>query len=397
MPIDASARVVIVGASTGGLTTAEALRHEGFEGPITLIGDEARLPYRRPPLSKQVLTGEWPTERTYLLDADALDDLDLHLMLGSRASGLDVRGHAVVVDGERISYDVLVIATGVKARRLAGASEVVGIHTLRTLDDVDAIRRGLEAGDRVAVVGTGVLGSEIASAARHLGLQVVLIGRTKSLRMGQVGDRLSWLIEELHRDNEVDLRTGVDVIDVSHVADRQAVALSSGDVLEADLVIVAIGGIPSTDWLAGSGLDLSDGVICDATGLAAPDVYAVGDVAQWRPQAGRPVPRAEHHLNAVEQALAVAHLLVTGDRPGAVVPFFWSELHDTRIQAYGRFVAHSPLETIAGDMGDRRFVAASRDGDRTTGVVGWNMPREFRDARALVDATTAPPHQGVPT
>jgi 3-phenylpropionate/trans-cinnamate dioxygenase ferredoxin reductase component len=397
VPLDASTRVVVVGASTAGLTTAEALRHEGFEGPITLVGDETRLPYRRPPLSKQVLTGEWPPERTYLLDDKGLDDLDLRLMLGSRASELDVAAHTLVVDGDLVPYDILIVATGVKARQLPDVDDAAGVHTLRTLDDVVALHAGLGTAARVAVVGAGVLGSEIASAARRLGLEVVLVGRTRTMRFGQVGDHLSDLIEGLHRANEVDVRTGVDVIRVFGTDRHQAVALSTGQVVEADLVIVAIGGIPSTDWLVGSGLDLSDGVVCDACGLAAPDVYAVGDVAQWRQRARCPVPRAEHHLNAVEQALAVAHLLVTGESPGAVVPFFWSELHDTRIQAYGRFAAHSPLETIAGDMGDRRFVAASRDGDRTTGVVGWNMPRDFRDARALVDASTPPPHQGVPS
>jgi 3-phenylpropionate/trans-cinnamate dioxygenase ferredoxin reductase subunit len=397
VPIDASARVVIVGASAGGLTAAEALRHEGFKGPITLVGDEAQLPYRRPPLSKQVLTGEWPRERTHLLDAGGLDNLDLHLMLGSCASELDVAAHTLVVNGDLVPYDTLVVATGVEARQLPGVGDVSGVHTLRTLDDVDAIRAGLETAARVAVVGAGVLGSEIASAARHLGLQVVLVGRTSTMRLGQVGDHLSDLIEELHRAHEVDVRTGVDVIDVSGAGHHQAVALSSGQVLEADLVIVAIGGIPSTDWLAGSGLDLSDGVVCDASGLAAPDVYAVGDVAQWREQTGCPVPRVEHHLNAVEQALAVAHLLMTGEPSDAAVPFFWSELHDTRIQVYGRFAAHSPLEAIAGDMGDRRFVAASRDDGRIAGVVGWNMPRDFRDARNLVDASTPAPYQGAPS
>ncbi len=397
MPIDASARVVIAGASAGGLTTAEALRNEGFEGPITLIGEETRSPYRRPPLSKQVLTGEWPGERAHLLDADGLDRLDLRLMLGSRASELDVAAHTLVVDGDKIPYDTLVVATGVRARQLPGVGDVPGIHTLRTLGDVDAIRAGLETAARVAVVGAGVLGSEIASAARHIGLGVVLIGRTRTMRLGQVGDHLSDLIEELHRAHEVDVRTGVDVIDVFGAGHHQAVALSNGGAVEADLVIVAIGGIPSTDWLAGSGLDLSDGVVCDATGLAAPDVYAVGDVAQWREKAGCPVPRVEHHLNAVEQALAVAHLLVTGEPSGAVVPFFWSEVHDARIQVYGRFAAHSPLETIAGDMGDRRFVAASRDDGRITGVVGWNLPRDFRDARTLVDASTPAPYQGAPS
>ena len=157
MPIDGSAHVVIVGASTGGLTTAEALRNEGFDGPITLVGDEAHLPYRRPPLSKQVLTGEWPSERTHLLDAGGLDDLDLRLMLGSRASELDVAAHTVVVDGDPVPYDTLVVATGVKARQLPGLGDVPGVHTLRTLDDVAAIRAGLEHAARVAVVGAGVV------------------------------------------------------------------------------------------------------------------------------------------------------------------------------------------------------------------------------------------------
>jgi NADPH-dependent 2,4-dienoyl-CoA reductase/sulfur reductase-like enzyme len=217
------------------------------------------------------------------------------------------------------------------------------------------------------------------------------------MRLGQVGGHLSDLIEGLHRAHEVDVRTGVDVLDVSGAGRQHVLALSNGEVEEVDLVIVAIGSTPSTDWLADSGLDLSDGVVCDSTGLAAVDVYAVGDVAQWRQQADCPVPRAEHHLNATEQALAVAHLLVTGQPSEPVVPFFWSELHGTRIQVYGRFPAASPLEAIAGDMRDGRFVAASRDDARVTGVVGWNMPRDFRDARALVDASTPALNQGVPS
>ena len=247
MPIDASARVVIVGASTGGLTAAEALRHEGFQGPITVVGDEPHLPYRRPPLSKQVLTGEWPGERAYLLDAGRLDDLDLDLRLGRRARELDVAAHTVRVDDDRIPYGVVIIATGVRARPLPGAGEAQGVHTLRTLDDVEAIRAGLQRATRVAVIGAGVLGSEIASAIRHLGLHVVLIGRTPAMRLGHVGDHVSGLIEELHRANGVDVRTGVSVLDVTSTGTHQELALSNGQVVVADLVIVAIGGTPSTE------------------------------------------------------------------------------------------------------------------------------------------------------
>lgn len=386
--MDITSRVVIVGASAGGLTAAEALRNEGFAGPITLIGDEVHVPYHRPPLSKQVLTGEWAADRTHLLNATSLAKLDLRLMLGTRASGLDTASHTVTVANKLIPYDKLIIATGVTARRLEGVPHLSGIHTLRTIDDVTALRADMETARRVVVIGSGVLGSEIASAARKLGLEVVLVGRTRAMRLGQVGDHLSALIEQLHRDNGVDVRLGVAVTDVIGGVRVEAVALSDGSLVAADVVVVAIGGAPSTGWLADSGLDLSDGVICDASGLAAPDVYAVGDVARWNDESGDAVSRAEHHLNAIEQAHAVAHLLMTGEVSPPILPFFWSELHGTRIQAYGRFATGSPLETVVGNPADRRFVAASRQHGRIIGVVGWNMPREFRDARDLVDQST---------
>jgi len=397
VPIATESRVVIVGAGAGGLTAAEALRNEGFTGPITLIGHEPHVPYHRPPLSKQVLTGEWTADRTHLLDATGLARLDLHLALGTRATALDITGRTVTAGGELIPYDRLIIATGVMARGLAGVRRLAGMHTLRTIDDAIALRADLEAARRVVVIGSGVLGSEIASAARKLGREVVLIGRSRAMRLGQVGDHLSAQIEQLHRDNGVAVRSGVTVTDAIGGPRVEGVALSDGSVVPADVVVVAVGGAPSTDWLAGSGLDIRDGVACDATGQAARDVYAVGDVARWCDEAGDAVPRAEHHLNAVEQALAVAHLLMTGKPSRAIIPFFWSELHGTRIQAYGRFASAVPLETIAGDPADHRFVAASRREGRITGVVGWNMPRDFRDARTLVDQSPAVTQEGVPS
>ncbi len=397
MPITATSRVVIVGAGAGGLTAAEALRNEGFAGPVTLLGDEVHVPYHRPPLSKQVLTGEWTADRTHLLDAAGLARLDLRLALGTRVTGLDIAGRNVIAGGEVVPYDTLIIATGVTARRLAGVGGLAGVHTLRTIDDAAALRADMETARRVVVIGSGVLGSEIASAARKLDRDVVLLGRARGMRLGQVGDHLSALIEQLHRDHGVDVRSGVEVTDVLGDRHVEAVALSDGSVVAADVVIVAIGGVPSTGWLAGSGLDTSDGVLCDATGQAAPDVYAVGDVARWRDEAGDAVPRAEHQLNAIEQALAVAHLLATGEPSPTIVPFFWSELHGTRIQAYGRFAVDAPLETIAGEPADGRFVAASRLDGRVIGIVGWNMARDFREARALVNQSSALPQEGVPS
>ena len=387
--MDGATRIVIVGASVAGLTTAETLRAEGFAGSITLIGDEVHAPYGRPPLSKHVLTGEWTPDQATLSDPVELAALDLKLMQGTRATSLDVDGHTVTVGEESVPYDTLVIATGVTARRMAGTRDLAGVHSLRTLDDVVALRDELDSARRVVVVGAGVLGSEIAAATRKRGLEVTLVSRSSELSLGQVGRQLSPLITQLHRDNGVDLRLGVDVTEVVGDGRVSAVVLSDGSVIPADVVVAAIGSLPATEWLVGSGLDLTDGIVCDSSGLAAPDVYAVGDVARWRDDLTGTSARAEHHLNATEQAQAVARLVVTGEQSPPVVPFFWSELYGTKIQAYGRFAPDTPLVTIAGEAGGPRFVAASLSDRRVVGVVGWNMPREFRLARADMIASPA--------
>jgi NADPH-dependent 2,4-dienoyl-CoA reductase/sulfur reductase-like enzyme len=380
--MDDATRIVIVGASVAGLTTAETLRAEGFAGSITLIGDEVHAPYGRPPLSKHVLTGEWTPDQAALSGPDELAALRLTVIRGKRATSLDVRAHTLTVGGTAVPYDTLVIATGVAARRMAGARDLAGVHSLRTLDDVVALRAELETAKHVVVVGAGVLGSEIAAATRKRGLAVTLVGRSSELRLGQVGSHLSSRIAALHRENGVDLRLGFDVTEVIGTGRVSAVVLSDGTVLPADVVVAAIGSLPATEWLSGSGLLLADGIVCDSNGLAAPDVYAIGDVARWRDDLTATSTRAEHHLKAMEQAQSVARLLVTGEVSPTVVPFFWSELYGTKIQAYGRFPADTKLETIAGEPGGARFVAASVRGGRVLGVVGWNMPRDFRLARA---------------
>jgi NADPH-dependent 2,4-dienoyl-CoA reductase/sulfur reductase-like enzyme len=432
-------RVVVVGASLAGLTVAEALRSEGSEDAIIVVGAEPDLPYGRPPLSKQVLHGLWEPEATALRSPAELDDRGIEVRTGTRIDRVDVDGHELVAGDERIGYDVLVIATGVTARSVHGAL------VLRTLDDARELRRRMSTAERVVVVGGGVLGSEIASGARKAGLPTTLVARSARLSLGSVGTALSDRLVALHWANGVDVRLGVGDVRVDVCANApdgaaRGVRLADGTLVPGDLVVAAIGGRPATEWLDGTRIDHRDGVRCDADGRAQdvdgavlPDVYAVGDVAAWiDPRTGAAL-RVEHQTNAIEQGLAVAATIVHGTGSHPPTPFFWSELHGVRIQAAGRFApasargrgdtpAPAPEPARAGcdatpptqrdtafdggvSSGERCpvpalvplpgtdpdhpvLVATSADGT-VTGVVGWHAARAFREARALLDRTPA--------
>jgi NADPH-dependent 2,4-dienoyl-CoA reductase/sulfur reductase-like enzyme len=390
----ADRRIVIVGASVAGITCAETLRADGFTGPITVLGAETEQPYNRPPLSKHVLTGGIGAAETRILPAGDLSSIDVDLRLGVAATGLDLPGRRVLLADEGhgagdLAFDELVVATGVRPRRLHGVRRLPGVHELRTLDDALRLRAELVPGARVVVVGSGILGSETAAAARALGADVTLVGRSDALRLGQAGSLLSPRLIALHRSHGVRLRLGADVRAFVGAERVRSVELSDGEVVPADVVVTAVGCVPAVEWLASAGLDLADGVVCDEHGAAAPGVWAIGDVAAWRDPATGVAARAEHQLGAIEQAQAVAHLLATGTPSPRPLPFFWSELFGARIQAYGTFAGGGPLVTVAGDDASGtaadRFVAESRTSDgRVAGVIGWNSPREFRQARGRV-------------
>ncbi|HEX6518580.1 MAG TPA: FAD-dependent oxidoreductase [Streptosporangiaceae bacterium] len=379
-------QVVIVGASAAGLTTAEALRHRGYDGTLTLIGNEPHPPYDRPPLSKQILAGTWKPEKLVLRNQQALGALNAKLMLGRTAVGLDAADRRVqLADGGTVHYDALVIATGVTARSLPGA-DLVGVHLLRTLDDALVLRTHLLACPKVVVIGAGFLGAEVAAVSRQMGLEVTVVDPLPVPMYRQFGERIGGMIAELHRDHGVVMRCGVGVSRLMDAAGRVvAVELTDGSVLDADLVVVAIGGVPATGWLAGSGLSVRNGVECDDRCRAAPEIYAAGDVASWHnPHFGNRM-RLEHRMNATEQGITVAGNLLGDDKAFASVPFFWTDQYDAKIQAYGIFPADAEVHIISGDPNDRKFAAAyGRDG-RVTGVLTWNSsPRELRTLRQLV-------------
>ncbi|MFJ8109548.1 NAD(P)/FAD-dependent oxidoreductase [Streptomyces sp. NPDC096132] len=393
----APGRVLVVGASASGLTTVEALRRKGYTGAVTVLGDEPHAPYDRPPLSKQVLSGAWAPQRAALRDQETLSALDAEFVLGDPAAGLDPASRTVRTEsGRELSADAVVIATGVRARLLPGQDGLAGVHVLRTLDHALALRADLLAGERLVVVGEGVLGSEIAATARTLGLDVTLTGPLSAPMALQVGPLVSGILADLHTERGVKLRLGDGVVGLTGERGRvTGVRLATDEVLPADVVVVAIGASPATEWLTDSGLALDNGVVCDSRCRAEAGVYAVGDVARWHHEGlGRHI-RLENRTNATEQAMAVAGAILGEDRPYAPVPYFWTDQYDAKLQVHGFLPADAEVDVVEGDLTARRFVARYRSEGRVTGVLGWNMPRQARMRRQeIVDGlgTPAPTH-----
>lgn len=372
-------RIVVVGASLAGLRAVEALRREGYDGRLSLVGDEPHAPYDRPPLSKQVLRGEWGTERIDLRRGDGLDELSLDLHLGVRATALDADARTVELSsGERLDYDGLVIATGARARRLPLGEGLAGMHVLRSLDDALALRDALAAKPRVCVIGAGFIGLEVAASCRALGLEVSAVETLPLPLSNKLGEPMGRAIAELHRAEGVDLRCGVAVSAIEGDGRVERVVLEDGTVLSADLVVVGVGVQPNVEWLQGSGVELDDGVVCDERcATALPDVVAAGDVARWPNALFGETMRVEHWTHAVEMANAAAARLLQGHdgvEPFAPVPYFWSDQYDVKIQFAGRARPDDELRVIEGGPDARKLVALYGRAGEVTGVLAWNRP-----------------------
>jgi NADPH-dependent 2,4-dienoyl-CoA reductase/sulfur reductase-like enzyme len=386
-------RVAVVGGGLAGLRACEALRELGFDGTITLVGAETHPPYDRPPLSKQFLAGTWGLDRVMLRSEAFLDDLDLDLQLGTTVTGVDLARRALEVEGAAIGFDGLVIATGAEPRRLAGMPvRAAGLHLLRTLDDSLALRGTLQVpGARVVVIGAGFIGSEVASTAAALGARVTVVEALPVPLARALGVEMGRVCGALHADNGVDLRLGVGVDEVltARAGDGdtvRGVRLSDGAVLDADVVVVGVGVAPSTGWLDRSGLEVADGVVCDATLHAAPGVVAAGDVTRWPYQpAGREL-RLEHWENAAEQGRhAAASLLAgTGAAPFEPVPYFWSDQYGVKIQFVGEAQPGDEVVVVDGSVEERRFVACYGRGGRLVAALAFHRPRLLMRYRSLL-------------
>ncbi|MYB86715.1 MAG: NAD(P)/FAD-dependent oxidoreductase [Acidimicrobiaceae bacterium] len=380
--------VTIVGASLAGLNAGEALRREGFDGRVTLIGAENHLPYDRPPLSKQVLAGDWEPERAALTDPEELEEDGIEARLGVRATALDLAARELTLHtGETVEFDGLVIATGARCRTMPGPEGISGVHVLRALDDCLALRADFEAmPQRVVVVGAGFIGAEVAATARGRGLDVTMVEALPTPLSRVLGDEMGEVCAEVHRDHGVDLRTAVGVERISGDGRVERVTLSDGSTIDADVVVVGIGVIPNTEWLDGSGLEVDDGVVCDASCLAADRVTAAGDVARWPNELFGETMRVEHWDNAAQQgAHAARRLLDAAVGPFTPVPWFWSDQYDRKIQLAGRVRGDDEVRVVTGSVEERRFAAIYGRAGRIVGVLGFNRPRHVMRYRALIE------------
>lgn len=390
--------VVVVGASAAGLSVAETLRRQGFDGRITLVGDEPALPYDRPPLSKEMLAGT-AEARDLELRRDHDEATLAEWRVGQRAVALDTDGRTVTLDGgEQIAFDGLVIATGATPRQLPGTEGIAGVYTLRTLDDCLGLRAELEHSPRVVVVGAGFIGSEVAATCRGRGLDVTVLEALPVPLERSLGARMGMVCADLHRAHGVDVRLSTGVRDV--LADDQGrvaqVRLTDGSAIDADVVVVGIGVGPETGWLAGSGVAVGNGVVCDETcATTVPGIVAAGDVCFWPNRRFGVEMRLEHWTNAAEQADAAAARLLadlagTGADPSSAVepfmpvPYFWSDQYDRKFQFVGIAGPDDTVEVVHGTTDEFQFVALYGRGERLVGALALNRPRLLMQYRRLL-------------
>jgi phthalate 3,4-dioxygenase ferredoxin reductase subunit len=385
-----SPTTVIVGSSVGGVRTAQALRAAGYEGEVVLVGEEADLPYDKPPLSKALLSGASTPEHISLLTRQQAADAGIRLMLGRTATGLDTaRQRVELADGEALGYDHLVIATGARARQSPWGTPP-GVHVLRTLGDAEALGRDLRRGGPLVVVGAGFIGAEVAATARTMGVADVTIVDPAPVPMSRVlhpavADRF----RQLQNDHGVVTRFGIGVEDIESTAAGLLVRLADGSELPAATVVVGIGAQPNDEWLRASELTVDNGVVCDeySRAVGVQNVYAVGDVARWFHPGHGGLIRVEHWTNAVDQAACVAHNITHPDqlRTHEPVEYVWSDQYDWKIQITGRTGPELDPVTVHGNDPERSFAVLYGAPDGTmAGALVTNWPRALITCRRVV-------------
>jgi NADPH-dependent 2,4-dienoyl-CoA reductase/sulfur reductase-like enzyme len=392
---DDTGAVVLVGGGIAACTAARTLRRIGYAGRLTLVTDEADEPYDRPPLSKHYLAGVVGARDLRLLRPGEMTDLDLRVVTGRAAVGVDPQRRLLrLADGSELAFAALVAATGAGARRLPVGGDLTGLHYLRSRRDADALAESIGRGGRLVVVGAGFVGLEVAATARTAGLDVTVVESAPAAFTRVLGPRAGQILTGLHRDRGVAFHFGATVLDVlgGRRVERVRCRVGADDMdCPADTVVVGIGAAPRTAWLAGSGVEVDDGVVCDDGGrTTVPRVYAAGDVSRWRNRLTGGHRRVEQWQAAVEQgAVVAANVAADLGVPGArsrswsSVPYFWSDHYEHTLRFCG-----APGRVSQGRRTAGGWVScyAESEHDPLCGVLTLDAPSALARGRRLVAA-----------
>jgi len=385
MTLTSTDHVVVVGAGLAGWRFIESLRRDGYEGKITLIGDEPYAPYDRPPLSKQVLSGKWEIDKTVLASDEALESANITFIFGVSATSLDVTNHTVTLEnGETVSGTHIVIATGTRARRISFSDESL-VHTIRNRKDIEGLNAHLATvseGATVAVIGGGFIGAEAATALKARGLTPVVLEALQRPLIGALGDQASQWLLPLPSNAEIELRTSQVIRDISD----GSVVFADGSSLEVAAVVLGVGAEVNTEWLQSSGLVLDGGVVVDEHLLATPTIGALGDVAKF-PFKGE-LTRIEHWQVATDHAAALSLHWAKGEKATDMVPYFWSDQYGKKIQMLGHPHPSDDVVKVAGSDEEGKWLALYSRGGVVTGILSLSQPRWLMVSKVLLDEET---------
>jgi 3-phenylpropionate/trans-cinnamate dioxygenase ferredoxin reductase subunit len=383
---------VVIGAGHAAGQAVASLRQEGFSGDIVVIGDEPHLPYQRPPLSKQYLSGEQGLDKVYLRPSAFYADRNIDVRLSVRATRLEPGEHRITLDdGNTLKYDKLLLATGSRVRVLnIEGSDLPGIHYLRTIADVDAIRAEFAPGKRIIVVGGGYIGLEVAAVATKAGLDVTVLEMEDRILKRVTTEAMSAFYHQLHTGRGVTIRTSARVTGFAGSKRVEAVLIDSGERLPADLVIVGIGIVPNVELAADAGLACDNGILVDDhCRTSDPDIYAAGDCTNHpNPLLGRRM-RLESVPNAMEQARVAATNMNGGDATYASIPWFWSDQYELKLQMVG-LSADADQAIVRGDPEKNEFATFYLKNGVVVAVDAVNSPRDFMASRQMVAKKSAP-------
>ena len=386
-----SRHILILGAGHAGGVAAATLRQAGFAGKITLIGSDTHPPYERPPLSKEVLAGAAPVEKTYLRPLAFYADAGISLRLGETAVMIDRKAQRVTLASiETVPYDALLLTLGARARRLpVPGGDHKRVFYLRDIADSLALREHLQPGKRLAVIGAGFIGLEAAAVARKRGVAVTVLEVQREPIQRVAAPEIGRFLADLHRGNGVDLRTGVGAVAIEESAGELRLALSTGESLAADSALIGIGAQPNTELAHASGLAVEDGVLVDEFGRTNDsNIYAAGDVTRhWNPLLKRKI-RLESWQNAQNQAIAVAKAMVGGNEPFAEIPWFWTDQYDVNLQMAGAPEAWDSL-VWRGKPAEKSFTIFYLKDGKLVACNTVNNGRDMRFARELIAKSRA--------